>query len=271
MPLYMDRHKLPDVSAEQVAHAHAQDLQVAHKHNVTFRTYWFDAHACTAFCLIEAASPDALVAAHADSHGLLPSEIIEVDPIVVEAFLGRISDPAATVSGAAPISEAGRRVVMFTDIVGSTDMTARIGDARAVDLVRAHDSMVRRELALVGGREVKHMGDGIMAAFTDEQAAVSCACCILRGVQSFNASSSEPLHIRIGLHSGEPVDDNNDLFGATVQIASRICADAAVDAIVVTEDVHTALDGQFQLTPLGRRMLKGLREPLPLYAVDWRA
>lgn len=270
MPIYMDRHRLPDVTAEQVAHAHAQDLQVQDKHGVGFLTYWYDARASTAFCLIEAPNPETLERAHADAHGLLPAEIIEVDPVVVEAFLGRITDPANTLRGEAPIAEPARRVVMFTDIVGSTDMTARLGDARAFDIVRAHDAVVRRELNLNAGREVKHLGDGIMAAFACERAAVACGCAILRGADAFNASSSEPLHLRIGLHAGEPVDDNKDLFGATVQIASRICADAAVDALVVTEEVHAVVAEQFQLTPLGRRMLKGVREPLPLFSVDWR-
>jgi class 3 adenylate cyclase len=270
MPLYMDRHKLPSVTAEDVAHAHAQDLAVADKHGVKFHTYWFDARACSAFCLIEAPDAETLVRAHDDSHGLLPAEIIEVDAAVVEAFLGRIVDPKATTLRNEPISEPARRVVMFTDIVGSTDMTARLGDARAMDIVRSHDSVVRRELDANGGREVKHLGDGIMAAFAEEPAAVHCACAILRGADAFNTASREPLRLRIGLHAGEPVDDNHDLFGATVQIAARICADAAVDAIVVTDEVRASVADRFQLTPLGARMLKGIRQPLPLFSVDWR-
>ena len=267
MPLYMDRHRLADVSAEDVAHAHALDLAVEHKHQgVRFHTYWFDARANCAFCLIEAPNPEALEAAHREAHGLLPAEIIEVDPKVVEAFMGRIVDPPVT-----PINEAGRRVVMFTDIVNSTDMTARLGDAGAMEIVRAHDMVVRRELAANEGREVKHLGDGIMAAFGCAEAAVASACAILRGAHAFNARSNEPLHLRIGLHAGEPVHDNNDLFGATVQMAARICADASVDAIVVSDDVRALIDGRYEMTALGKRMLKGFREPAPLYAVAWQS
>jgi class 3 adenylate cyclase len=270
MPLYLDRHNLPDVSAEDVAHAHARDLAIQEKHGVRFRTYWFDTRTCCTFCLVEAPSAEAAVRVHQESHGMLPNEVIQVDAAVVEAFLGRITDPAATVTENKPIDESGRRVVMFTDIVNSTEMTARLGDVLATDMVRAHDSLVRAELGLNGGREVKHLGDGIMAVFAEERSAVTCGCAIQRAVDSFNANSSHALSLRIGMHAGEPVEDNNDLFGATVQLASRICADAPLDAVVISHELHGAVGEHFAVTPLGRRMYKGFKDPVPVYSVDWR-
>jgi len=271
MPLYLDRHNLPTVSAEDVAHAHARDLEVQDKHGVRFMTYWFDARTCCAFCLVEAPSAEAAVRVHMESHGLVPSQVIEVDAVVVEAFLGRITDPSATVIDNQPIEESGRRVVMFTDIVNSTEMTARLGDARATDMVRAHDSLVRRELGVNNGREVKHLGDGIMAVFPEEKEAIACACAIQRGVDSFNHTSKDSLSLRIGLHAGDPVEDNHDLFGAVVQLAARICDDAPLDAVVISHDLHAAVDGQFAVTPLGRRMFKGFKDPVPVHSEDWRA
>ncbi len=234
-----------------------------------YLTYWYDARACNAFCLVDAPDAETAKRVHAESHGLLPSDIIEVDMTVVEAFLGRITDPAATIEKGTPIDESAHRVIMFTDIVNSTEMTARLGDARAMDLVRCHDSVVRRELAAHSGREVKHLGDGIMAAFACPHAAVKCACSVLRGVRDFNAASSEQLQLRIGMHAGEPVNESNDLFGATVQMAARICADASVDAVVISDEIRAALGDAFQLMPLGKRMLKGFHQPAPLYAVEW--
>ena len=73
----------------------------------------------------------------------------------MEAFLGRVSDPRATAGGPAPDADAALRAVMFTDIVGSTEMTARLGDVAALELVRAHDALVRRSLAVYRGREVR--------------------------------------------------------------------------------------------------------------------
>jgi class 3 adenylate cyclase len=271
MPLYLDRHDLPSVSAEDVAHAHARDLEVQDKHGVRFMTYWFDARTRCAFCLVEAPNAEAAVRVHQESHGLLPNRVIEVDAVVVEAFLGRITDPAATVIDNTPIDESGRRIVMFTDIVNSTEMTARIGDARATDVVRAHDSLVRRELDGNNGREVKHLGDGILAVFADGSDAVACACAIQRAVASFNGATSDPLCLRIGLHAGDPVEDNHDLFGAAVQLAARICEDAPLDAVVISEELRSAVDGQFATTPLGRRMFKGFKDPVLVHWVEWRA
>ena len=110
-------------------------------------------------------------------------------------------------------------------------MTERLGDARAVEMVRAHDAMVRRALHDNGGREVKHTGDGIMAAFADATAAVDAARAIQRAFEAFNMASREKLRVRIGLDAGEPVADHNDLFGATVQMAARLCQSAEPDTI----------------------------------------
>jgi class 3 adenylate cyclase len=98
-------------------------------------------------------------------------------------------------------------------------MTARLGDIAATELVRAHDALVRRALARHDGREVKHLGDGIMASFDSTAAAVECAKAIQKAFERFNRSSMEQIHIRIGVDCGEPVEDTRDLFGSIVQRA----------------------------------------------------
>jgi class 3 adenylate cyclase len=110
-------------------------------------TYWFDQRRGTGFCLVDA--PDAATAeqVHREAHGEIPTNIIAVDLAAVEAFLGRIGDPEATPGATIPERDAGLRAIMFTDIVGSTEMTARLGDAAAFEIVRVHDSLVRRGLA----------------------------------------------------------------------------------------------------------------------------
>src|SRR5690606_3657781 len=109
-----------------------------------------------------------------ETHGNIAKHVIEVDLSAVEAFLGRVSDPQPG-PGKGPQLESALRTIMFTDIVDSTEMTARLGDLRAVEMVRAHDALVRRALRDQEGREVKHTGDGIMASFTDTGRAVQCA------------------------------------------------------------------------------------------------
>ena len=233
--------------------------------------YWFDEQRGSGFCLVHA--PDAATAerVHREAHGEIANAIIPVDLAAVEAFLGRIGDPRAAGGGAAPAVDPGRRAVMFTDIVGSTEMTARLGDAAALELVRAHDALVRRGLEAYGGREVKHTGDGIMAAFDNVANAVRAAADIQRRFAAYNAEASESLSVRIGIHAGEPVEDHNDLFGATVQLASRLCSEAEADGIVVSGLVRELCEEDVaRFVALGERRLKGFAQEVPVFRFEWR-
>jgi class 3 adenylate cyclase len=91
---------------------------------------------------------------------------------------------------------------MFTDMVGSTEMTARLGDSAALELVRADDALVRRALEAYGGREIKHTGDGIMASFDSVGNSVRAAADIQRRFAAYNADASETLSVRIGIDAG---------------------------------------------------------------------
>jgi class 3 adenylate cyclase len=166
--------------------------------------------------------------------------------------------------------DAGHRAILFTDIVGSTEMTARLGDRLATELVRAHDSIVRRCLAACDGREVKHTGDGIMAVFPDSTRGVECAVRIQREFQHYNEHGQEPLHIRIGLDSGEPVEDSNDLFGTTVQLAARLCAEAAADQILVSETVAREHGDAAPFKAAEQRQVKGFANPVDVAECVWK-
>ena len=108
---------------------------------------------------------------------------------------------------------------MFTDMVGSTEMTTQLGDTMAVELLKAHDAIIRRSLEQHGGSEVKHLGDGIMASFDDVPASVACAITIQQGFASYNEISEIAIRVRIGINAGEPVEESDDLFGSAVQMA----------------------------------------------------
>src|SRR6266513_6066126 len=131
MPLYMDRHYVEGATRSAVAHAHQLDLAVQEKYKVRFLTYWFDEPRCTAFCLIESPDKQTLQKAHNEAHGLVPNEIIEVDPSIVAAFLGRVNDPVPvdTAIGKAggSLIDAAFRTIMFTDLKDSTLMTTMFG------------------------------------------------------------------------------------------------------------------------------------------------
>jgi class 3 adenylate cyclase len=272
MPIFMDRHDMAGATAENIAEAHRKDLEIQDKYGVKYMTYWYDPERSTGFCLVDAPDAETAAQVHREAHGQIASEIIAVDLAAVEAFLGRISDPRHALDATAPEMGAGLRAVMFTDIVGSTEMTARLGDAAAFELVRVHNALVRRGLASHHGREVKHTGDGIMAAFDDVADSVRAAAGIQRRFASYNADASESLRVRIGIHAGEPVADHNDLFGATVQLAYRLCSEAEADGVIVSGLVRELSDEDKALfVALGERRLKGFAERMLVFRFEWRA
>lgn len=270
MPIFLDRHDLTGLAAADIAEAHRRDLEVQERYGVRFLTYWFDAARGSGFCLIDAPDVATAMRVHDEAHGDVAKDVIEVDLSAVEAFLGRVSDPKPAGPEAGPAFDGALRAIMFTDIVDSTGMTARLGDMRAVEMVRAHDAMVRRALQDKRGREVKHTGDGIMASFDDTAAAVACARAIQQSFDAFNLASREPLRVRVGLDVGEPVADSNDLFGTTVQTAARLCQAAAPDAVLVSGAVRDAVGDSFALRELDPLLLKGFARPVAVYEVACR-
>lgn len=265
MPIFLDRHDMVDQSAEETARLHLKDLEIQDKYGVKFITYWFDADRRTTFCLVDAPDKATADRVHAEAHGHIANEMIAVDLSAVEAFLGRVQDPPTATSS--PIDDSAFRAIMFTDIVGSTEMTAKLGDTMAVELLRAHDAIIRRCLEQHGGAEVKHLGDGIMASFGEVPASVACAMNIQREFATYNAANATPVRVRIGIHAGEPVEDSADLFGSSVQLAARICDTAPAEAILVSGEVRDACaDAELDFESRGSKTLKGFSEPIPLFA-----
>ena len=166
----MDRHQKIGITWEEIRIAHEKDLKVQDEYGVKFLTYWFDPGRHTTFCLVEAADESALTEVHSNAHGEIPVDIMPVDAETVLSFMGRMSDPVGEgqVSGKTEI-EPAFRVIMFTDIVGYTALTAAIGDAESIKFLRIHNDFVRGALIRNAGNEVKHTGDGFMASFTEVQ------------------------------------------------------------------------------------------------------
>lgn len=267
MTYYMDRHDLPGATAADVALAHQQDLAVQERFGVHFLSYWFDYERHSAFCLVDAPSEESARAVHAASHGFMPSEIIEVDRNMVEMFLGRVADPAVTGAAASAF-----RVIMFTDMEGSTDLTQRLGDEAAMAVLREHNSIVRAALVARRGTEVKHTGDGIMASFVQVSDALESAIAIQRGVAAHNATAAPErrFRVRIGISAGEPVTERDDLFGAAVQLAARLCSTARPGDICVAETVSgLALGKRFEFTPAQELTLKGFPRPVRAVGLHW--
>lgn len=225
MPIYMDRHYVVGITRHAMVNAHEKDLAAQSKYGIQFLTYWMDEERCTGFCLVDSPDKATLQKAHDEAHGQVPSEIIEVDPATVEAFLGRIRDPLPAASTV--LFDSAFRVIMVTNLEDSTGMITRLGETMAMHLLRVHNALTRNALRNCDGREVKHTGDGIMASFASVANSITCARMIQTSFAAYNVASAEtPLHLRIGLSAGEPVEEDHHLFGTAVNLAVRICAHA---------------------------------------------
>ena len=184
----------------------------------------------------------------------------------IQDFLAEWQDPANTLT---PAHASNVVTIMFTDLIGSTEITEELGDSGAQEIVRAHNRIVREALLASQGAEIKHTGDGIMASFHSASSAVTAAVQIQRKIATLNAQpKARPWNVRIGLNAGEPIREEDDLFGATVQLASRACAAAAQGQILITSVVRALCSGKkFEIIPHGKITLKGFSEPVDLFEV----
>jgi class 3 adenylate cyclase len=187
-----------------------------------------------------------------------------------------LADVAAFLRGQSqsePISTEARstgafRTVVFTDLVGHTEMMRRLGDDRGRKVLREHERITRDLLQQHGGAEVKTMGDGFMASFASVTKAMDCAIALQR---AFAAHQGEPLQVRVGLNAGEPIEEDGDLFGSTVIMASRIAAQAGAGEILIPEPLRHLLTGKsYVYSDRGETMLKGFEDAVRLYEVRWR-
>ena len=241
MPLYMDRHEVDDsITPFDIAQAHARDLEVQAKYGVDYITYWFDHHSGAGFCLVEGPSAEVVEAVHREAHGMVGTKVIEVDRAAVESFLGHLDRP---VTGEALVATAFR-AILFTDVVGSTELTQRLGDAGAMRVIRAHDAIVNDAIRRGGGQRVKHTGDGVMASFTSVSRAVETAVTIQRAVTERSRHDEVPFEIRVAVSAGEPVTEGDDLFGAAVQLAARVCSTCERGRVPGVERGARAMPGQ---------------------------
>jgi class 3 adenylate cyclase len=156
---------------------------------------------------------------------------------LVEEFAGPAGKPELVGPGAF-------RTILFTDVEGSTALTDRLGDAKARELLREHERMVREALKAHGGSEVKTMGDGFMTSFSSATKALECAIDMQRAFAQHNEKAAEPIKVRVGLNAGEPIAEDDDLFGASVIRASRIAAMAKGGEILAANVVRELAEGK---------------------------
>ena len=170
--------------------------------------------------------------------------------------------PSGSPSSGADEQPGGFRTLLFTDLESSTALTQSLGDANAQEVLHGHNDAVRAALAAHQGEEVKHTGDGIFAAFGSAASAVEAALQIQRDL------AGGEVRVRIGLNAGEPIAEDDDYFGAAVQLAARVCDRAEPGQILVPQVVRDLCAGKtFTFADQGEATLKGFPEPVRLFVV----
>ena len=151
---------------------------------------------------------------------------------------------------------------MFTDLVASTALTQRVGDDAAQEVVEAHDAAVRQALAANRGVEIKHTGDGIMAAFDSATDAAHAAG------QISSALTNQEVGVRVGLNAGEPIERDGDLFGTAVQLTARVCDSASQGQVLATQVVRDLTAGKgLNWSAAPAIEAKGFDEPIPVFSL----
>jgi predicted ATPase len=175
----------------------------------------------------------------------------------------------------------GTVTILFSDIENSTLMTERLGDTRWLEVLRAHNSMFRRHLRSNRGYEVKSQGDGFMLAFPDPREALACAVGIQRDLGEADAATEERIRVRMGMHTGEAIQEEGDFFGRSVILAARIAAQAMGGEILVSEALKDRVEANGDEGSdaaatdelgfdTGRELeLKGLAGTHTVYRAEW--
>jgi len=193
------------------------------------------------------------------------------DPERVAARLDEFLGEGEEATEGAKLATEHVHTILFTDVEGSTALTQRLGDVKARELLREHELIVREALKAHNGSEVKTMGDGFMASFSSATKALECAIAMQRSFAQHNESAKEPIRVRVGLNAGEPIAEDDDLFGTAVNLAARICSQAEAGQILAPIVVRELAAGkQFMFADLGETELRGFEDPVRLYELRWR-
>lgn len=260
----MDRHDLRAVTAKDVAEAHREDLKIQHLYQCKGLTYWYDEKRGTAFCLIEAPNEDCVKRMHDHAHGLVPHQIIEVEPNVVNAFLGRIEDPKSgnfhDDTNQPIINESASRIIMYISLKEIVVLRSIVENKTAISIINTVRDIIQESINRYNGREVIKESKRSIISFTSAASAVMCALEMQNAVKSSTfVWPVSAFNIKISLASGAPVTDQNKLFGEAIQLGERMCEVANMEQVVISSEVRDAYNNE---------ILDGLAKEIPVQTLS---
>ncbi|XHY18271.1 hypothetical protein SuNHUV7_30790 (plasmid) [Pseudoseohaeicola sp. NH-UV-7] len=176
----------------------------------------------------------------------------------------------AALSSNAELARTGLATIMFTDIADSTTLAATVGDARWSTAIKSHIALVGEIVTEHGGTMIKSLGDGTMSSFNSARAALSSATALQRAM--YDRDSEPRLQTRIGLHTGDLVEEDGDMFGSVVNKAARVTAAAQPGEIRVSDATRAMVGGSvdFTFSQQVSTPLKGLDGEHTLYLLEWQ-
>ncbi|MBN4047153.1 DUF4242 domain-containing protein [Olleya sp. AH-315-K02] len=258
MPIYMDRHDVPDtVSAETLAHIHQEDLKIEHEFGCKGFTYWFDDDRKTAFCLIEAPNKKAIHEMHQKAHGDVPNTIIEVEPKIVQSFLGRISDPKKSQNTELNIiNDTAFRVLM---VVETSNYLNRIESNQFSIFTQKFHNSVAKTLKQFEGRVVKQDNNYYLVSFKSVTNAIVCVLKIQSNFKYITPKfDKKNRRLKIGLGSGTPVTKKENLFEEAVTLATRMC-EVVKDQVVISSQVKSLYESENRNSFINKERIRTLK------------
>ncbi|NCO64556.1 MAG: DUF4242 domain-containing protein [Flavobacteriales bacterium] len=234
MPVYMDLHIVPGISAKDAAQAHYEDLKVQDQYGCKCMTYWVDENRESAFCLIEAPDKEAVIQMHNKAHSLIPHEIIQVDSKIVEAFLGRIHDPTFFSELINPeikiFNDPAFRIILICKTLDLQFAYMKFGNDKAKQIVNEFKNIFKTTIESFNGSEVKFRNDLNIGSFVSVSQALKCALSLNRNLNL----SKDLTDFKISLHAGTPVEGSESIFGSTIQFAEDLCLVSSRSKVILS-------------------------------------
>ena len=254
----MDRHDVPDsMTSETLAKIHQEDLKIEHKFGCRGFTYWYDDTHKNAICLIEAPNKKAIQDMHFEAHGDVPNSIIEVEPKIVESFLGRISDPQKAVNTELNIiNDTAFRVLM---VIETSNYLKRIeGKQFNIFTQKFHNSVIKT-LKHFEGNIVKQDNTSYLVSFKSVSNAIFCALKIQSNIKYITPKfDTSYRNLKIGLASGVPVTKKDNIFEDAITLATRMC-EIIKEQIVISPEVKKLYESENRNNFIDNQRIRSLK------------
>jgi AraC-like DNA-binding protein len=247
MPLYMDRHNVPGLTSKDAAMAHLKDLEIQDEYGCNCINYWVDEERGNVFCLIDSPSKQVLKEMHNRAHGLIPSDIIEVDSNLVKAFLGQIHDQVSLDLNSTPFpvnnNDSGFRYLLVVDLKDRLFFECLYGKPVATELIKSFNLLIHQSIQHYFGRIVES-NEEFIVSFISVDNAVDCALHLRNSILFQNTCINLPkVNIKTGLCEGFPVSGHTSLYGEAIKKAKLLSFISEDNKIYLTSAIKDQYKG----------------------------